>query len=280
MKTLLNRFCLVFLITVLFLNCQRSISWNFKATGTLKDMQGICFTPFIKGDFYNGVALHSDNNYVEVNVNVFAPGNYVVSTDIQNGLSFADSGVFNNIGIQTIKLKPIGTPAAIATTNFTMRFDTSVCSFSLNVKDSSLLHDSLNTWHYTDVNTGIYYHGIFNATYFTVTPSSGLLSLRQEVKQYGDSNFQIGIVYPTAEITTGTFTTDLLNNVSLSINGTCINCAWNVMYVLTGAIATIVVESYDTSTGIIKGSFYGSTVNWNNEIAPIKKGRFSALIKR
>ena len=74
--------------------------------------------------------------------------------------------------------------------------------------------------------------------------------------------------------------TDSLNNIALSAQGKCINCAWNVMYALTGALTTIVVKSYDPVTGIIKGTFSGTTVDGNNEIAPINKGEFSAIVKK
>ncbi len=280
MKTLLNKNIFLFLMPFLFSACQRTISWDFKATGTLKDAQSICFPANISGTFYNGITPGSDTAYVEVKVNVFSTGNYTISTDVQNGLRFFDSGFFNTTGIHVVKLKPVGTPVNIVPINFTVSFDTSFCLFTLDVKDSALLDKSLNTWQYTDIKSGITYHGIFNATYFLVTPESGLLSLRQETNIPGDTTFEIGIVYPTENITTGMFTTDAHNNVSLSTQGRCINCAWDVMYALSGAITTIVVESYNPQNGIIKGTFSGTTVNWNNELAPIDKGKFSAVIKK
>jgi len=280
MKTLLNKNIFLFLMPFLFLACQRTISWDFNATGTLKDAQSICFPANISGTFYNGITPGSDTAYVEVKVNVFSTGNYTISTDVENGLRFFDSGFFNTIGIHVLKLKPVGTPVNIMPVSFTVSFDTSFCSFTLDVKDSALLDKSLNTWQYTDIKSGITYHGIINATYFLVTPEAGLLSLRQETSIPGDTIFEIGIVYPTENITTGMFTTDSRNNVSLSTQGRCINCAWDVMYALSGAITTIVVESYNPQNGIIKGTFSGTTVNWNNELAPIDKGKFSAVIKK
>ncbi len=281
MKALLNKNLFLLLMPFLFSACQRTISWDLDATGTLKDAQGICFPANISGTFYNGITPGSDTAYVEVKVNVFSTGNYTISTDIQNGLRFIDSGFFNTTGIHVIKLKPVGTPVNIMPVNFAVHFDTSFCSFTLDVKDSTLLTDkTLNTWQYTDTKKKITYHGTINATYFLVTPLSGLLSLRHETNIAGDTTFEIGIVYPTENITTGMFTTDSLNNVALSTRGRCINCAWDVMYALTGAITTIVVESYDPQTGIIKGAFSGTTVNWNNEVAPIDKGKFSAVVKK
>ncbi|HEX5151107.1 MAG TPA: hypothetical protein VFW07_06640 [Parafilimonas sp.] len=282
MKNVSDRIYFLLFFIAFLSGCQRSIIWHLNAAGTLKDEEGVCFTAIVSGTYYNGVIPAYDTAYVTVNVNVFTTGNYVISTDMQNGFRFIDSGVFNSAGMHTVKLKPVGKPISNKLTNFTITFDTSTCSLSLDVKDSSLLYadSELNTWEYIDVQTGIHYHGIINATYYLFTQISGLLSLRQEPEKYGDTSFQIGIVYPTEEITTGSFKTDTSNNVSLSANGKCINCAWNVAYVYTGAVATINVESYDASTGIIKGTFSGTTINWKNEIAPIKEGRFKARIKK
>ena len=282
MKNISNKIYFLLFFIAFLSGCQRSITWYLNATGTLKDEEGTCLTDIVSGTYYNGITPGYDTAYVTVNVNVFTTGEYIISTDMQNGFRFIDSGVFNSTGMHTVTLKPEGKPALNNLTNFTITFDTSSCYLSVDVKDSSLLHPDLelNAWEYTDVQSGIQYHGIINATYFLVTPISGLLSLRQEPKNNSDTNFQIGLVYPDENITTGSFTTDISNNVSLSANGQCINCAWNVAYELTGAIATINVESYDASTGIMEGSFSGTTINWNNEIAPIKNGRFKALIKR
>src|SRR5690349_16737000 len=163
-----NYFSLVFFFIIA--SCQRTISWDFTAKGTLKDNEGICFPSSVSGTFFNGITPGSDTAFIEVKVNVFSPGSYIISTDLQNGLRFFDSGSFNNTGINLIKLKPVGRPISPGTTNFTIHFDTSACSFTLNVEDSSLSSKNLNMWHYTDITNGITYQGVINATYFLATP--------------------------------------------------------------------------------------------------------------
>src|SRR6185436_2135417 len=64
-------------------------------------------------------------------------GSYSISTDMQNGFRFVDSGFFNAIGINIIKLKPIGTPIIPVATIFSVSFDSSTCSFVVNVQDST-----------------------------------------------------------------------------------------------------------------------------------------------
>src|SRR5207244_1654724 len=89
------------------------------------------------GTFYNGVTPGSDTAFVEIQVNVDSIGSYRIYTDLQDGFMFADSGFFSTSGINTIRLKPIGTPILNITTNFTVRFDTTACNFTVNVHDST-----------------------------------------------------------------------------------------------------------------------------------------------
>jgi len=258
--------------------CQRTISWDFSAKGTLKDAAGICFPSSISGTFYNGIAAGTDTAFIQVKVNVTSRGTYIISTDVQNGLRFFDSGTFNNTGIYLVKLKPFGKAIAPVPTNFIIRFDTSTCPFALNVQDSSSLDKDLNTWKYTDTKNGITYRGVINRTYFLATSANNLLSLREETTDPNDTTFQIGIAFQGA-LGPGTYKTDTLNNFALSTKGRCINCAWGVIYKLKGAVTTIVIKSYDPVTKIIKGTFSGTTVDWYNSVATVEDGEFSAVIK-
>jgi hypothetical protein len=257
--------------------CQRSVYWDLGAKGTLKDDAGICFPSSVSGTFYNGITP-DDTAFIEVKVNVFSPGTYTISTDLQNGLRFSDSGSFSTTGIHLIKLKPTGKLVSPVLTNFTIRFDTSACPLTLGVLDSATLNKDINTWRYTDTKNGITYHGIINATHYLSTSSGNLLSLRQESFNSNDTTFQVGVTFSGA-ISSGIFKTDTLNNFALSVDGRCINCAWGVMYKLKGALTTIEIKSYDPSTRIIKGTFSGTTVDWYDTIAIVKDGSFSAIIK-
>src|SRR4051812_6084869 len=100
---------------VIFNSCQKEFSLEnpvskADAKGSLTDSLGNCLYDSVHGTFYDGVAPGGDTAYVEVKVQVDSVGNYRIYTDFQNGFMFADSGFFNATGINTIKLKPIGTP--------------------------------------------------------------------------------------------------------------------------------------------------------------------------
>src|SRR4030095_7454859 len=119
---------------VLFPSCQKEMSEEHglelqDAEGSLQDSLNNCLPSTVFGTFYNGITPGSDTCFVEIQVNVTAAGNYVISTDLQNGFEFLDSGFFNNTGLNTIRLRPIGTPIIPVATSFNVTFDSSVCSF-------------------------------------------------------------------------------------------------------------------------------------------------------
>ncbi len=127
---------------ILFFSCQKDFSienGNTQvAAGSLWDSAGNCLPDTVIGTFYNGVTPGSDTAYVEIQVNVTQTGSYNITTaPLENGLEFFDSGFFSNTGINTMRLKPIGTPILNTPTTFNISFDSSFCSFTVNVQDST-----------------------------------------------------------------------------------------------------------------------------------------------
>ncbi|MBA2561439.1 MAG: hypothetical protein H0V14_00740 [Chitinophagaceae bacterium] len=291
-KAALNTMQIIaFIFLMIAFSCQKELSLeNHIATGTLKEASGICFPQILHGTFYNGVTPGEDTAYVEVKVNVFTAGSYSIFTDAQNGLMFADSGVFKTAGINIIKLKPGGTPIAPVATDFTIRFDTSVCSLTINVNDSTALNQNeasdtmpLSNWKFTDTKRGITYKGIFENNYILTLGNLNVLVLSTKNAQApGDSTFMMNIGLPTGSITTGTYTTDdpPTGIVFKTFNDACVNCAGGGLIPRSsGATVTIIITSYDPGTKIVEGHFSGSTLDLFNEIAEIKDGQFSAVVK-
>jgi hypothetical protein len=54
-----------------------------------------------------------------VSVNIISPGNYTISTQQINGISFLASGTFTTTGIQSVQLNGSGTPIASGTFIYT-----------------------------------------------------------------------------------------------------------------------------------------------------------------
>ena len=282
---------LAFIFFIIAFSCQKEFSReNHIAKGTLKDVSGTCFPSTIHGTFYNGAAPDGNTAFVEVKVNVTTTGSYSIFTDMQNGLRFADSGIFKTAGINIIKLKPTGTPVIHKPTDLIIRFDTSVCSLTINVLDIASLNQNntsaalpLNNWKFTDSKRGITYRGLFENNYIYLPGSLNVLILSTKNAQApGDSTFMINIGLPKDVITLGTYNSDVPPNgiVFKTFSDACLNCAGGGLIPRSsGVTVNIIITDYDPATKIVKGQFSGTTIDWFNEVAIIKGGEFSAVIK-
>ncbi len=141
MKKLLAFGALFLFIIAWFISCSKEKSFETgiipgqESIGSLKDDSDRCMPVTPHGVFYGGV-VPTDSNYVDVNVNVTQKGTYVIYTDMQNGISFKDSGVFTKLGMNTVHLKATGIPEA-GVAPFTLNYDTSICAFQLVIQDST-----------------------------------------------------------------------------------------------------------------------------------------------
>lgn len=289
MKTTIN-VAFVFACMMLFVpfSCRKESSLErFIAIGTLKDNTGDCMAMVVHGNFYNGIAF-TDSNYIEVKVNIQKTGSYSISTNMQNGFMFADSGVFRSTGLNIIKLKPKGIPLDHIQTIFVVSFDTSICSFSVNVHDSEELNNnnnilSLNSWQFTDVNTGITHKGTLDTNYiYNLGLQKMLVLSTKHATKESDSTLLINIIMPNGIIEKGVYSTDDAPNgmVFKTFNEACLNCAGGgLIPISTGATVVFVIASYDGSTKIVAGTFSGTTLDQNEKVAPISNGKFVAVMQ-
>jgi hypothetical protein len=112
--------------------CNFSINFGARASGTTGGEGGSC-TPFnILGTYQQGVSLNSSNQ-VQVQLNVTTPGYYEIVTNLIDGISFSGTGTLTSTGAQIITLTGSGTPVSSGTQNYTVTFGTSSCTFNVNV---------------------------------------------------------------------------------------------------------------------------------------------------
>lgn len=64
---------------------------------------------YVYGVYEKGVAL-TEENYIELNVHTYVPGEYNITTKNENGYTFSASGVFESLGVYQIILTGEGTP--------------------------------------------------------------------------------------------------------------------------------------------------------------------------
>jgi hypothetical protein len=139
---------LFFLAIIVFSGCKKGgpCGADRSAKGSLQSETGNCLPGTVHGMFYGGVAPSADTNYVEITVDVSKAGYYRIVSDVQNGVQFADSGVFMSTGLQAVRLKAIGVFTNPSPTSFAITFDKSACGFLINVGNLPLAD---NTWRFT-----------------------------------------------------------------------------------------------------------------------------------
>jgi len=282
---------------LLFFSCQKEYSYEKGATvgeakGSLKDSLGNCLPNSVHGTFYNGVTPGSDTAFVDIQVNVDSAGNYRIYTDLQNGFMFADSGFFNNTGITTVRLKPIGTPILNMPTSFTVTFDTTACGFTINVQDSTGTGlggggnpgggtDSTNlsdtAWKFS-VGSGDTFNGPIDSAFLKDTAFGTFLVLVGSTVATGDSAFVLSLPTNGGVITPGTYTTGTTSVFYFYdlTTGTYIYSA--NLTTTPGWIVTITVNSYDPVTKIVTGTFSGEAKDEAGNTVTIANGSFKAKV--
>lgn len=120
-----------------FIQCKKEYSFeggatDKTATGSLRSTSGNCHTAIVNGVYKQDSALDNTNSVV-ITVHFTSPGQYKIFTDTQNGFYFQDSSYITDTGYIQVTLKAKGKPAVAQTTNFSVVFDTSTCSFSVPV---------------------------------------------------------------------------------------------------------------------------------------------------
>jgi hypothetical protein len=97
---------------------------------TLGGSPGNCAVSSITGNYIVGQAMTAANK-VEMTVNVNGLGTYNITTTPINGVTFSNSGVFLNPGIQNIFLSASGTPNASGAFNYPVTNGSTNCNFSI-----------------------------------------------------------------------------------------------------------------------------------------------------
>lgn len=287
MKKLLPVIPIAFLISFfVFPACQKELSVEndstFLATGSLRDSFGICLPDTVIGTFYNGITPGSDTAYVQIQVNVTTAGTYTITTDQQNGFLFSSSGFFSSTGINIVILRPIGTPILPIPTDFTVVFDTSSCTFTVNVQDSTgtglggtdTTGIALNTWQFRDDSAT--YSGPVTSAIFD-TSVSNELSLTGNVQSGTDSIIFMRVTFPTTAITPGTYTTGVDNSFLFStIFGDII---YNADASTLPDAIDIVITSYNDITKEVAATFSGKTKDSAGNTVVITNGAFRATVQ-
>ena len=128
----------VALTVAFFGGCQKELNFDGEASiGSLKSaLTGNCNPILVNGYYQDDSTLNADN-WVEVQVNTSFAGTFEIKSDTVNGFSFYRSG-YVPTGLNTIRLLASGKPDTAMVTTFKVYYDTSFCTFTINVVASTV----------------------------------------------------------------------------------------------------------------------------------------------
>ncbi len=134
MKTF-NRLGFLAISILMLFSCQKELNFDLDgiSRGTLKaDSADVCLPSEVNG-VYQADSTLGNENYIDVQVDVFATGTYLVQSDTVNGFSFRGSGTFGNVGLNTVRLYGTGRPVATGVHTFIVSYDSTFCLIDINV---------------------------------------------------------------------------------------------------------------------------------------------------
>jgi hypothetical protein len=260
---------LVLISSLVLMNaCQREHSLENgmgPSQGTLQDDgTGDCFPKTVSGAYVAGTALVASNNYIDVTVDVTTAGNYTIYTDTVNGIHFRASGVFTTTGLNTVRLKGVGTPAAVGITNFVVNYGVSNCTVSVTVVGALAvftLDGSPNSC--TNANiAGTYTVGVdLNSSntvtlHVTVTVAGAYTIFTTQSNNMVFSGSGVLAVGPQTIVLTGTGkpTTAGSTNIPVSVGTT--NCGFTITVVPAAASATY---TFNCTSPTVNGTYTQNT---------------------
>jgi hypothetical protein len=271
---------LVFSVVVIFAACKKDDHHaDMPAKGSLQDAKGYCLPITVHGTWIQGTVPNPDTNYVEITVDVSRTGTYNISTDSRNGIMLADSGTFDRIGINNVRLKPTGKIVYTTSSTFPLIFDNTYCDFTINTIDTTLPDGQ---WQFTA--GGQFQHGL--ASFFVYYPPEGglLVDIVGGTKTY-DSIWHLFL--PMAEdrgnssygFTPGAYSTSNPRTSFFYLAGTDTilradaTTPGNVINISLDSIVSA-ASGYQISA---RGRFGGSAVNKAGASVPVTGGIFKAL---
>ncbi|MEO8763297.1 MAG: hypothetical protein ABI416_03380 [Ginsengibacter sp.] len=155
--------------------CAFKVNFGLPASGTLGGGGADCTPVTLAGVYTQNIALTAANT-VQIQVNVTTPGDYSISTNTINGVSFIKSGTFTVTGVQNVILTGTGVPLNPGMHTFAVTFGTGVCNFSITFQPNAVTSNDYfplslsSSWNY---NNGTSTDLVFVTTVIDHSPAFG-----------------------------------------------------------------------------------------------------------
>lgn len=253
----------------IFVSCQKEfqLDTDGNSMGTLKaNAAGDCLPANVNG-IYKADSVLTALNYMDVQINITAPGAYNIYSDSVNGYSFKKAGTIAATGLQTIRLYATGKPIASGIDVFTINYGTSSCKINVNVAGTGTTNAVFILSGAPDTCTNFIVTGNYIAGQ-AVTPAE-FLTLTVNVTTVGTYNLSSSNNDGLSFAGSGFFTNTGLQNVTLNAIGTpvgsgekfytilhSVGCPFKVYVLAANASA---VFTYTAAGGNCTGATIGGT---------------------
>lgn len=248
---ILKRLVFLALIVSFFAGCQKELNFDGTSIGQLKAaLNGTC-NPIVINGLYQEDSLLNSDNWIDVQVNASIGGTYEIKSDTVNGFSFYRAGAIPS-GLSTIRVFATGTPDTSLPTTFHVYYDSSYCTFTINVVKSTAGGSHYNLGGAPGACSNFSVFGNYNA----MTPTNADDSV----------SFIVSVTTP------GTFniTTDTINGMWFSNSGVFINGGGAVETVVLHGHGMPVTASPPAYTFTVKGD--GNTCTFPITVLPAGAG--------
>ncbi len=266
MKTLTRITAMLMAISLIFMACQKEVSFESGNTtasvGSLAtDAAGDCLGAVISGSYYQDTALNS-TNYVDVTVQVDTAGSYTISTDTVNGYYFKATGTFTSTGTQTVRLIGGGKPLATGSNIFIVRYNGTFCEFTIEV--TAPAGGGGGSSAFTVSCTGATPTGTYVAG-TALSSTANTVTIDVNVTTIGTWSVTTAPAVNGITFTgTGTFTTTGAQTITLAASGTPV-AAGPFTFTVTGGTGTCTFQVTVTSTAVPDYFPRTANSNWSYE---------------
>lgn len=207
-------------IIAFIFSCQKELSFdpNGPSQGTLKEDAGNNCLPSTVNGLYQKDSVLNTTHYMDVQVNVAIIGVYEIKSDTVNGFSFKASGKFGIKGLNTIRLYGSGKPLAAGITFFTITYNNTSCTISVNVTGPGTGTAVFTLAGAPGTCSGALVNGIYQAG--VALNATNTVDLQVNVTTPGTYNIAAASVNGMLFTGSGLFSTTGINVVTLTGAGT------------------------------------------------------------
>jgi len=237
-------------------SCQKETSFEVpvQAQGSLQNDNGDCLPKFVNGDYIAGQSL-GDSNYIDLVIDVSAPGAYTITTDTINGYYFKGTGNASTIGSLNVRLQGFGTPVNQGADPFIVYFDSSFCALEVTVGAGG---SSSGTSVYTLDCSGSGFGGTYTAG--TAVGASNVLNLNVNVTTPGTWSITTPSVNGTTFSGSGTFTATGPQTITLAGSGTPVNAGTvNLDMTINGSTCSFGMTVGGSTNPVPAGTYFPMT---------------------